>query len=431
MTKSESRLFGERLRKYPFLSAAVGIGGATSLAQGIAVLASPALTRLFSPSEFGSFVALNSMGLVLSVGIAMRLHLAIPLPKTPDEAKALVWLGLWSLGGMSLVLFAGTVTVTLLTADERLLGVPLVLLPAVPILAGTYAAFALANATAIREGRFGAIARRQLIVAIVMVACQLAAGSANLGVVGLLVATVIAQLVGVISLIRGTQLFGRPGGFEPRTLLRRYWRFPVMLAPAGWVNAAANQGQVVMVSALYSSAAAGWFGLVERVMSVPLTLVGQSVAQVYLSELSRGRRGEHARERELFIRTSWILFGIALSMVVIVMPTGPWLFAWVFGEEWRSAGAMARPFVLAAAAQLVTAPLSQTLVVYSRFTVQLALDATRLCLVTASLFGAAMRGASVIEAVWCMALAVTVTCCVTWLLCYQSVSRASIDGNAQ
>ena len=67
----------------------------TTLAQVIAVLASPLLTRLYGPEAFG-FLALSTSIItsIIRVVACMRYELAIMLPKTDEEAANLLGLSL-------------------------------------------------------------------------------------------------------------------------------------------------------------------------------------------------------------------------------------------------------------------------------------------------------------------------------------------------
>ena len=66
------------------------LAGGTALGQGLAVLASPLLTRLYTPSGFGVLAAYTSIFSILLVVVALRYELAIPLPED-DETRAICW----------------------------------------------------------------------------------------------------------------------------------------------------------------------------------------------------------------------------------------------------------------------------------------------------------------------------------------------------
>jgi hypothetical protein len=75
------------------------------------------------------------------------------------------------------------------------------------------------------------------------------------------------------------------------------------------------------------------------------------------------------------------------------------------------------------AAQLVGAPLSQTLIVAGAARTQLAWDAARLVAVVTALVLADLAGASATNAVWCYSLVNAASYAVGWLLAYRASSR--------
>ena len=418
-----SRVGGSRLGR-----AVLAIGGATMAAQLVAFAAAPVLTRLYAPGVFGAFFIINAVSMALAAGFALRLELAIPLPEDDEDGSNLARLGVAAITGMLLVVVA--VSVLGSRAIASVLNVPgsrsLVLF--IGPLAASFALFALFNAIAVRERRFGAMARRYLIVAIATVALQLAAGLVDAGASGLAVSTLIAQLLGAASLNHGTRLaWWRPGESRPPLVrtLRRWSRFPLVLAPAGWLNSAGTHAPLVAVGALYAADAAGWFGLTLRIVALPVALIGASVAQVYVSELASRHREHSGHEHGLFLNTSRAL-GIAAVLVGgLLFVVGPWAFGVVFGHDWAPAGDMARAYAVGAAAQILVSPISQTLIVYERVALQLMWDASRLVLTLGSLIVAWRLDASAVHAVWALSLTTALCYAANWEACRRTVVGTS------
>ena len=61
------------------------------------------------------------------------------------------------------------------------------------------------------------------------------------------------------------------------------------MAPAGVLNVAGLYLPILLLAWLYGPVVAGYVGFTQRVLGLPMTLIGQSVAQVYLGELSSVR----------------------------------------------------------------------------------------------------------------------------------------------
>ena len=402
------------------------ISGATVLAQIIAIAAVPILTRLYSPKEYGAFFIVNSLSLALAAGLAMRLELAIPLPLDDDDARNLVTLAAAAIALMLLgVTTASLIWSRAMASALALPGSPWIVLLVGP-LAASFALFAVLNAVAVRERRFSAIARRQLVVAALTVALQLVAGLVGGGVSGLAISTLVAQLMGVASLCVGSPLMARRFATTRAQLLRilrRYASFPLLLAPAGWLNSLGSNAPLLVVGALYATDAAGWFGLTLRIVALPAAFVGTAIAQVYLSELALRRRELAGTERALFLKTSTILSVAAVLFGGALILVGPWAFGIVFGPEWAPAGDMARAYALAASAQILASPVSATLIIYERVVIQIVWDASRLLLTIGSLIVAWSLHASVVNAVWALSVVTALCYAANWELCRRTVMR--------
>ena len=405
--------------------AVMAISGTAMVAQLLAIAAAPVLTRLYSPDEYGAFFIVNAVSVVLAAGLALRFELAVPLPAEDAEARNLVKLAIAAVVGLVLVALGVLVVGSpAFAAGLDLPGSPWILVLCAPM-AASVALFAVLNAVAVRERRYGAIARRQIVVAVLTVLLQIAAGVSGTGVVGLVVSTLLAQVVGAASLAFGSDLLSRRTPRETSPLkgtFVRYRKFPYLLAPAGWLNSLGANLPVVVLGALYSTQAAGWFGLTLRIVALPASFVGTAVARVYISELALRRRERHGTERALFLKTSRMLGLVAVVLGTGLFVLGPAAFDVVFGQEWAESGDMAQAFALGAAFQILASPLSETLVVYERVVAQIAWDGSRMILTIGSLVVVWTLGGSPIAAVWAFSCASALCYAANWEMCRRTVS---------
>ena len=291
--------------------------------------------------------------------------------------------------------------------------------------------FLVLNQLAVRHRRYASIGRRNLWQSLVLVATQSSAGLAGVAPGGMMLGMTAGQAAGAASLLRGSELtstVAQQARKWPhlRQALQRYRRFPLVLAPSGLVNALGLQLPVLVVAYFYGSQVAGWLGMAQRVLGVPVTLIGTAVAQVYLGELVALRRDGSADVRHLFRRATRQLAAVSVPIAATLLLLGPIAFASVFGHQWRTSGEYARPMALALAAQLVAAPLSQTVVAYERQYLQLAWDVGRLVLVGGSTAVCALGGGSPVTAIWTVSVALTASYLASWFLSWRLVERSPL-----
>ncbi|HEY8455817.1 MAG TPA: oligosaccharide flippase family protein [Actinopolymorphaceae bacterium] len=394
----------------------------TAIGQSLALAAAPLLSRIYSPHDLGILAIVTALASALTSLASLRLDMAVPLPESEAEARSLVATGLAS----SLVMaFLGTLVVAFAGAPiAELLGGPELRpwLWFVPPITSAMAAYLVLNQFAVRHRRYPAIGRRSVLSAASNVTVQLSTGALGLRPTGLLAGLAVGQATGAISLALGVR---RAAGSPPDTpwtpgrmcrTLATYRRFPLLLMPAGVLNSLGLAAPVLLIAAFYGSAVAGWFGLAQRVLALPVMLIGQAFAQVYQGELARDVRTHGGRGRRLFTGSSITLAAIAAVLCLPLVGFGPQLFEVVFGSRWTPSGEYARALALCLAAQLIVSPLQRTLVVFGRYGQKLAWDASRLALVSGSVAGAAVLGASPLTTVWILSISLALCYAAGWLM---------------
>lgn len=407
--------------------------GGTAIGQLIALCLAPALSRLYTPRDFGAFTILSVMVATLGVVSTLRLDLAVPLPADEETAHSLIGLGVLSALGFTVL---GTMAVAFggewiasAFSEPRLL--PWLWL--VPISGSVMGVYLLLNQLAIRHRRYGSIARRNVLQSSAMMTVQVLAGVAGLKRGGLVVGLAVGYLVGALTLSSGAGLFSteaRRGRQRAamRLTFARYRRFPILLAPAGLLNVLGQQLPLLLVALWFGTQEAGWLGLTQRVLALPVALIGIALSQVYLAEVSRAARSDLLQAMRLFQRSTKLLTIVATVLLAVLLAFGPALFALVFGNEWRQSGEFARALALALAGQMVGAPLSQTLIVLEKQRLQLWWDAGRVLATTAAVGVAAALGAPALLAVWLLSATWAILSALSWWLCYRALrERLAVD----
>jgi O-antigen/teichoic acid export membrane protein len=376
-----------RLRR----AVAISVSG-TVLGQLIVLAASPLLTRLYTPEDFGILGVFGALLGILGIVVCLRYELAIPLAE--DDAggvnllalSLVVTLLISSLIGLALWLWGDVVSAWL---NAEALRPFLWLLPVALLAMGCYRAL---SHWAIRRQAFGRIARTRLSQSLGQVAAQIGFGYAMSGPLGLLAGQAIGQSAGMTTL--AVALYRSEGrlvrAIKPAAMVQaaaRFGNLPTLATGAALLNGSARLFPALLIAALYGVEVAGWFALAQRILSTPIFL-STAVSQVYLSEASRLARLDNSGIKALFTVTTWRLLAFgALSLGVVVL-AGPQLFALVFGPAWIEAGRFAQVLALMSLGQLVVNPIAQTLTVFHRQDIRLAWDTFCFCLLLLVFFAA-------------------------------------------
>ncbi|MEW6216689.1 MAG: oligosaccharide flippase family protein, partial [Candidatus Bipolaricaulota bacterium] len=240
------------------------LAGGTALGQTVTILASPLLTRLYDPQDFGIAAVYTSLLSIFSVVASLRYELAIPLPEEEPTAANVLWFSLLMVGLTACVAglgvwFLGGKLVHLVNSPG--LRPFLWLLPLGMALVGTYQVFSY---WAIRREAFPRLARTKVTQGVSSVAVQLLFGFAYAGPLGLLLGRVVGQAAGVGTLAllarrRDAEALRAWSWQRMRYVALRYRRFPMLSSGAALINALGLQVPVLLLSSLYGAQVVGHF----------------------------------------------------------------------------------------------------------------------------------------------------------------------------
>jgi len=339
--------------------------GGTASAQLVVLLAAPLLTRLYSPDDFGVLTVYIGILSLLSVIASLRYELAIPLPEDEREVVALTLLSfliVLMVAGLSgiLVLFWGQGLAELLQVPS--LGDYLWLFPVGVLFAGSYQIFTY---WAVRLKQFPVLAKTKLWQQLVTAALQIAAF--KVGGIGLILGQVSGQGIGVSTLAKkiiSRESWKNPPFAKMKFVAWRYRNFPLFSTWGGFLNAAGTQAPPLLFASVFGATAAGLYALAHRIIALPMTVLGQAVGQVFLSNAAIDFRA--GKLPPLVISAQRALIKIILPPVLFLILFGPESFAIIFGERWIQSGEIASWLALWMLVSFSTSPLSSVFTVIER-----------------------------------------------------------------
>lgn len=398
-------------------SALVATG--TAAGQAVLLVSSIAVARLFTPAQIGVFVAMSAVATVSALFFTGRYELAIPLPDRHEDAVALGYLGLGL--AVTSTLLVGVALVTIPAPWwPAAVGNPDLVAWSVPLLSLGIAVLQIANQTAVRARLYSALATRALAFPVIAGTLQVCAGLVGFGVSGLVIALFIGQiaaaLVTWLPSVRSMPLEpSTPARLRIRNVALSYRTFPVFLAPAGALNALATQLPILLMTVFFGTAIGGQFGMATKLLAAPVALVGQTIGYVYSGEIAhRARTGAH-QIASLFFKTSASLAAVGGLMVFALFLVGEPIFVALLGDRWRTAGSFAVALSIGVCAQLITTPVSQTLIVAGRQKTQFFLDLLRVSLVSIAAVITHQTERSAIETAWWLSLTVALGYLLMWI----------------
>jgi len=317
----------------------------TTIAQAIPIAISPILTRLYSPEDFGLFALFISITSIFGSIANGRYELAIMLPEKDEDAINIFALGFIITSVISLILFIIVLLFndyisSLLNNNE--IRIWLYFVPIVVFFTGLYNILNYFNN---RQKKYRDLAKATIIKSIVTATIQLSVGLIKSGVSGLIGGQIGSYFVANTKLLKNILkdkvLMSKITRVKIIALAKRYKNFPRYSMWAILANSLAQNFTNILISSIYSVTTLGFYSLVQRILGMPSTLIGNSIGQVYFQEATKEKQ-ETGKTIKTFISTVKKLIIIGLPIFGVLFFIVEDLFAIVFGEEWKIAGMYAK-----------------------------------------------------------------------------------------
>lgn len=358
----------QTLRQSRFARNFLALASANLLAQVLPFMAAPVMTRLYAPSDYGGVTLFTSAVGILVAFATFRLDWIVASSVGLRRARIFMLTGSVLTIAVCLVLgvaspFFGTVVAQ--TFDGPASNQLPWLLPLAVLLSSSNL---LLVAWCVRSAKLSSVGHGRILAAILGTATGLVCGVLGLGLIGLLAMTFISWIVPLFVILRSSRT-AIVQAFRP-AVLSTAWR--VMgrnrsrisySGLTGIVNVLGLFLPMILISAHYSSTEAGWYALMHRLATVPLTTIATAMGQSFWAEANQLHKVAPTRLRALFNTALRNLTLLAVVSLVICL-LGPLYVGPLFGRaSWGGAG-----WVLAAlgpffATQIIVSPLAPLITV--------------------------------------------------------------------
>jgi O-antigen/teichoic acid export membrane protein len=131
------------------------------------------------------------------------------------------------------------------------------------------------------------------------------------------------------------------------------------MVPGQLANIASSYAPVIILGGLYGPGIAGFYALAERVLFSPIAIIGGAIGDVYRQHASAAFIKD-GNCRQLYLRTLAKLAIIGAPPAIALFLWGPRLFAFIFGGNWAPAGEIAKLLAVTLFCQMLSTPLSYT-----------------------------------------------------------------------
>lgn len=307
------------------------------VAQGLNLVAYPALTYLYAPEEFGVFGIITSMAMVVGVIVCARLDTLVQIEGRTAELH-LIRLSLTL--GLAASTLCGLVGHLAIVGD--LVGVEAHGWAAV-MLAATLALVALLNGFyavvrqyQVKHNQYGRVAWSHLLRVAVATSCQVVLGLVTGSYLGLLAGFVVGMLLATAVVTPWSAL---PDPNWRESLMRgfdiaRGHRPLIALDSLNiLISTSSIPLQLILVTSLYGPVAVGLFVVATRLILVPVDVLGGAVSSVYFQRLSEAVRSGKPLW-PLFVRSLALASGLVAVIAIAIVLLLQRFVVLLFPTDW-------------------------------------------------------------------------------------------------
>lgn len=321
------------------------LASGSMLAQAIALLLTPVITRMYAPEQFGLFSTVLALAMPIAAVSSLRYFDAIMLPKENDEASEIFKLSIMiNVVCALLLLVVIHVFMDPLAETFGFNGTAwyLYFVPAFVIVLGVRRVL---DAWLQRKKSYISISVTTIVTSVTDRVVTILLGF--MGIIsstGLLAGKMAGMIAGLavmaVNLIRAVEKEDQAhGDYSIKQVAKKYSSF----AKYSWsalVMQLTMELPVLVIGAFYNPAVVGLYVLSRRVLMEPAILIGEALSKTFYVKAAE----LHKRNEDLSGVCSSllkVLFKLSIPPMCVFLVASPDLFSFIFGEEWRVAGTYA------------------------------------------------------------------------------------------
>lgn len=333
-----------------------------ALAQIIPILITPVLTRIYSPEDFGVFALYLSIVTILASVVCARYEQAIIIEAKVNDAFLMLVISLGVCFFVSVFLFFCVLvfgsSISVLFNNDKI-SEWLIFIPISIFLSG------LCQALSVWFNRF----KKYKLLSISKVTLSFFTAFVNLilgflfvGSLGLVAGNFVGLLACFLLLFMcffrcGFKSFSFDVFDKILLLFKKNKNFPLYDLPATLMNISAHQSAHIFFNIFFGPAIAGYYFLMQRILSAPISLVASSMQDVFKEEVAK-TYNQGGNTRALYLNMLKKLFLISFIPTVLIFVFVDYLVLFFLGEDWLPVALYIKIFMPSFFLRFISFPLS-------------------------------------------------------------------------
>jgi O-antigen/teichoic acid export membrane protein len=374
-----------------FTKNVIYLASSTFLIYGIMYIAVPIISRIYGPNEYGKYTTLFSLIMLSSILANGKYDIAILLPKDRKEAFSVFQLSLTVSIVISILVLGGLNLVHFLKFDN-LVKFDYLFQFSSTVIVSVYINAITLNTLLInwvsRNKEFKLLSISRLVRFSLALIFSIGIGSFFKTFIVLLIGDIIGLVLSSCYLYFKTlkkEDFDKTYKLKEITAVaKRYSEFPKYSLPSSFLNKVITQSPVFLLNYFFTPVHVGNYGMCERLLGTPTSLISEATSNVFRGELSAS--GDGKNQKSLFKKILLRLVVIAIPIFTVLYFVGGELIKYMFGEQWILAVIYSKYLIFSLIFQFVFTPLTFILFYFEKQKLEFKIQIFSLIMLAASVF---------------------------------------------
>jgi len=356
-----------KIRNNDFFRNVLKISASTMISGLVIALTLPVITKIYTASELGKYQLLISIITSLGVISSLKYEMAIVLPKNDSIAKIVYKIAFFTLFSFCLLVY-----ILFYLADSMIFGYLnaeniLSFSKLIPIGVFFFGALEIIKSSLIRLKKFSAFSLVKIY--------QNASTQILIIVIGLINASAISLFIAFISgVIISAMMFFKDSLIKVKSEITdsiteiaiKYKKFPLVNTFMVFSNTISNELPVFFMIKYHSSEILGFYMLANRLLVIPMNVIGTSIGKVYFQKASEFLNNDLSELFEFYKETTTRLIKIALIPFICIIIFSPIFIKVIFGNDWETSSLIMQIMSFGMFFKFITSPISTTFTILNK-----------------------------------------------------------------
>jgi len=350
-----------------FFNNVLKISTSTIISALVVAIALPIITKLFSASILGKYQLLISIITIFGVISCFKYEMAIVLPEKDNIASNVLILCLLALSSFCLILLlifylTNGVLLKALNAENLIDTFWLI-----PIGVFFFGLFEIIKYSLLRKKLFNLFSKAKVYQVLSTQLLMIIFGLMNPSFISLFLAFISGHFISTAVFLKKSLMKIKPTkNIQIFTVAKKFKKFPFFNTPMVFANTLSNELPVFFLATYFSSETLGYFLLANRLIVIPMNLIGTSINKVYFQKASETFNTNKKNLFALYVNTTKKLILLGMPPLFVFYFSSDFIVDLIFGDKWVVTGQMMKIIAITAFFKFITSPIGTSFTIINK-----------------------------------------------------------------